>query len=372
MRLVYLHYASLPSRAANTVHVMKMCHAFAQNGNNVTLISLRDKDRLHSKYPLYDFYGVGKSFNVIRVPKPSKKYRKKAISLMSLAARLMIPDVFYSRDIFGCYRAASLGLNVIYESHQPPESLGPKTLDRFLKLSEHPRFRRLIVISEVLKQLYLDLAPRLADRIVVAHDAADLPSCKLTGPAAIEKRAALTIGYVGHLYEGRGIDIIAALAERCRWADFHIVGGMPEGIDHWRTKLADLENVTMHGFVPPAKVSAYLRCFDVVLAPYQRRVFVEGGAETSRWMSPMKIFEYMAHAKPIICSDLPVLREVLEHGRNSLLCDPDDLNAWMAALEQLHSDPALRDRLGRAAEAQVMREHTWVKRASSVLEGLNI
>jgi glycosyltransferase involved in cell wall biosynthesis len=87
-------------------------------------------------------------------------------------------------------------------------------------------------------------------------------------------------------------------------------------------------------------------------------------------MSPLKVFGYMAAAKPILCSDLPVLHEVIEDGRNGILVPPDDPDAWATALQRLIEDRALREQLGATAHADFLTRHTWRQRASRVLEGL--
>ena len=79
----------------------------------------------------------------------------------------------------------------------------------------------------------------------------------------------------------------------------------------------------------------------------------------------MKIFEYMAAAKPIIASDLPVLREVLNDS-NAILVDPEDIDAWRDALAALR-DPKRREQLGRKAHDDFLRSYTWQARASRVL-----
>ena len=40
---------------------------------------------------------------------------------------------------------------------------------------------------------------------------------------------------------------------------------------------------------------------------------------------PLKIFEYMAHSKAIVASNLDIFREILEHGIKVLLVGPDDV-----------------------------------------------
>ena len=63
--------------------------------------------------------------------------------------------------------------------------------------------------------------------------------------------------------------------------------------------------------------------------PYSRRTVAHGGITTD-WMSPLKMFEYMAAARPIVASDLPALREVLNEN-NALLIPPDNATALAAA-----------------------------------------
>jgi len=108
---------------------------------------------------------------------------------------------------------------------------------------------------------------------------------------------------------------------------------------------------------------------DILLAPYQNRVTLttKGKGDISKWMSPLKIFEYMAHAKAIVASDLPVLKEVLCHEVNSLLCPPQDIEAWQNALLELANNSSLRTALGDTARQEFVKRYTWKGRGEVVL-----
>lgn len=84
-------------------------------------------------------------------------------------------------------------------------------------------------------------------------------------------------------------------------------------------------------------------------------------------MSPLKIFEYMSSAKPVLCSDLPVLSEVMEHEGNCLLLSPEDSGAWVAALNSLRSNPDYARALGKRAFDSFVNNYTWEQRAQRVL-----
>lgn len=198
-----------------------------------------------------------------------------------------------------------------------------------------------------------------------------MPPDRQVNRASSESSAAegtLKVGYVGHLYQGRGINLLIELARRCSWLHIHIVGGEPEDVQYWEQASRDLDNVTLHGYVKPAETAAYRRMCDVLVAPYQQVVQVAGKQiDTSKWMSPLKIFEYMATGKAVVCSDLPVLREVLRDGENALLCRPDDVDGWCEAMERLRADVDLRRLLGERAYRDYVEKYTWEQRAARLL-----
>ncbi|OWK21890.1 hypothetical protein AJ88_12740 [Mesorhizobium amorphae CCBAU 01583] len=126
-------------------------------------------------------------------------------------------------------------------------------------------------------------------------------------------------------------------------------------------------NIVFHGYVPHARISSFLAAFDVVLAPYQRvvRGVDNNTTNLADWMSPLKAFEYMAHGKAILCSDLPVLREIFTADENALLCSPDDVMDWTSALTQLRDNTELRTRLGENARRRMQCEFTreaWARK----------
>ena len=127
------------------------------------------------------------------------------------------------------------------------------------------------------------------------------------------------------------------------------------------------KNIFFYGFVSPGETHKYYNAFDVVLAPYSPRVTVGGHdkLDTSKFMSPIKIFEYMSYKKAIIASDMPVLREILNE-RNSILVDPSKIKDWIGAIEKLKSYQQ-RDKISNQAIID-FKEYTWKKRALNVVK----
>jgi glycosyltransferase involved in cell wall biosynthesis len=102
--------------------------------------------------------------------------------------------------------------------------------------------------------------------------------------------------------------------------------------------------------------------------PYGEKIAASSGGDIAPYLSPMKLFEYLASGRAVLSSDLPVLREVLDD-RIAVLLPPGDLGAWASALETLIADPDRRERLGAAGRTAAGR-YSWKARAERILAGL--
>jgi len=62
------------------------------------------------------------------------------------------------------------------------------------------------------------------------------------------------------------------------------------------------------------------------------------------------------------------LREILEDGRNALLCDPEDIESWERALLILSKEKDYRIWLGETARSELLSTYSWSSRASKLIE----
>lgn len=371
MRITYVSGSRIPSVAANSVHVMKMCAAFASQGHETTLLAQAGSFTCSD---VFSYYGVHPRFDIVWKRRPAHKagailYGKRAGSWIR---GQNAPDVVYGRCLYGILAARNAGKCLVYEAHAPPRLRVHWLLEKMLL--RHSSLSRLVVISHALKREYLRLFPWLDESLVlVAPDGADpLPDEQELGSVDTwpGRPQCIQVGYVGHLYPGRGIEVIADLARRMPRVDFHVIGGTDNDVARWKSVCAEA-NMHFHGFFPHGNLLPIMTRLDVVLAPYQRSVGTAGGkADTGRWMSPLKVFEYMAVGKAIVASDLPVLREILRDQENALLCGPEDVDAWEKAIRVLQQNSHLRTTLGRVAQEEFLERYTWKQRARAVVSGL--
>ncbi len=421
MKIAYVAESVIPSESANSIHVMKMCNALAAAGHDVTLIVPSGRRQaLPEISDIHAFYDVQPFFQIIRVAWPNIRNTARwwsAEIIESIAS--LEPDVVYSRSLFSSHALSRAGYHVVFEAHEMIPASGAcaalgisrfsgalraaATLCRewlkyrgsnahdfnklwktwwqvstlggfsdqsviFSDLVRSKRLLKLVTITQALGQDLLTAFPLLAKRVIIAPDGADLLTAK-TNKSRHARQTNFVAGYCGHLYPGKGMELIEKLATTCGDISFHIVGGKPADLRKWRDRMAPYTNVVFYGHVPHAKTQSYIGDFDVCLLPNQERVhtFARSGPNIGAHTSPLKMFEYMSAGKPILASDLSVLREILVHEENALLSPPDNPDAWMKALYRLRDDHALRLRLGRNAKRALEQTLTWRARADRIV-----
>jgi len=236
----------------------------------------------------------------------------------------------------------------------------------------------IIVITDRLKERILSDYPELnKNKIATFPDGADL--CDLDANTLKEYKETINafgygvnIGYTGTAGEGRGLDLICYLASKLPKVAFHIVGMVESDFYMFVGKInPHPENIIFHGFKNSSSIPYFISSFDLMLAPYQKKVIIKGSdrrakeTDTGQWMSPIKIFEYMASGTPFITSDLAVLREVLDENNSSLVA-PEISSLWQEEIERFLLSPEIFKRKAIKAKTQLEDMYTWDARALGI------
>jgi glycosyltransferase involved in cell wall biosynthesis len=88
---------------------------------------------------------------------------------------------------------------------------------------------------------------------------------------------------------------------------------------------------------------------------------------SARFTSPLKLFAYMASGKPILASDLPSIREVLDD-TCAYFFTPDDAQNLARGVEKVLSDATGAAERGHEAREKV-KAYSWKARAARILVG---
>lgn len=177
------------------------------------------------------------------------------------------------------------------------------------------------------------------------------------------------VGYVGSLLAYEGLDLVveavAALRDRGDPVHCLLVGGGPEQ-DGLRTLVEELgieSHVHLVGAVPQSAVRAYFGLLDAFAMPrLDRRV--------CRLVTPLKPYEAMATATPLIVSDLEPLREIVGDRATGLIVEPESSGALAEAIAELATDPDLARNLGELGRQQTLDQRGAWTRVAGIYEDL--
>jgi glycosyltransferase involved in cell wall biosynthesis len=373
MKISVITTSLVPSNTANSIQAMKAVHALAQNGHQVKL--WLPGSGMHPWSDLAEHYGLTTPFDIhwLSCWKPLRHYDFSWLAYR--LARRWGPGLIYTWTPQVAILGLQAGLPVVLEVHDRPTGrLGPRLFRRFLKLKG--RKRLLVITTALQRKLEQQFGDDLDARIIqIAPNGVDLSRYdNLPEPGEARRRLqlpeGLTIGYTGHFYAGRGMELLHSLAGVFPQVNFLWVGGRPEDVTAWRSRLQQegLTNVTLTGFIPNAHLPLYQAASDILLMPYETAIAGSGGGNSAEICSPMKMFDYLAAGRAIVTSDLPVLHEVLNEN-NALFCLPQEKESWIAGIEQLLKDAPKREGMGRNAHQDSAR-YGWQVRAANALSNL--
>jgi glycosyltransferase involved in cell wall biosynthesis len=270
-------------------------------------------------------------------------------------------DIIYSNEPLPLFFASFFFKSCFYEAHDFPKRT-------FLNRTLFSRVKGIIATNKW-KAEELARAFGLAnEKILYEPNAVDVEAFARASGIALRKKlnvsnSIVLLGYVGALRTmemEKGIDMaleaLAALPPR-----FHmlVVGGSPEDKDFYKRMANSLgihDRVVFTGWVKHSTVPEYMAACDVLIAPFPRNEHYD------LFMSPMKVFEYMATGKPIAASRLRTIEEILDDS-NAFLFEPGNKADLISKVTEASATEG-RARAARARER--VQEHSWEKRASRI------
>ena len=217
---------------------MKMCQAMTQDGYEVELFAPAYQRPFMNLQDLLRTYGIKRPFKITWL---ADSFRGWGYAYRATrAAQRAGVDIVYARSLQGAMLASRAGIPTWYEAHDLPRGRLAPIYFYWLRTSQN--FRYLIVITEALERMFRQylLGSFPEQQIIVAPDGVDLEQFVDLKPPAVAKRQLniasdqYVAGYAGHLYAGRGVDVIIGCAERLSDVLFLVVGGEPSDIAYWQ------------------------------------------------------------------------------------------------------------------------------------------
>jgi glycosyltransferase involved in cell wall biosynthesis len=376
MKIAVITNSRIPSLTANSIQAMKVTQALMQLDHDVRMFAPRETEVPTSEH-LRAHYGLRLAPDLKLIPSIRLFKRLDFVVRAQNAAEAFGADLIYTWLPQSAVFALQRKYPVVLEMHADVAGrMGAWWLRQFW----NARGRKVMTVTTSALRNALERSTNLKfpnEALIVAPNGVELEKyADLPSPAEARHQLnlpdGLTVGFTGHIYPGRGADLLFELAKQMPQVNFLWVGGTPELVDTWRGKLsaAGVTNVTMTGFVQHERIPLYQAAADVLLMPYSRSISASSGQDIAEVINPMKMFEYMASGRAIVSADLPSIREVLNDG-NAVLCEAGNwelvIGNWRLEIEALLGDEARRLALSAQARKDV-EQLTWVKREERVIK----
>jgi glycosyltransferase involved in cell wall biosynthesis len=391
-KLIYIANARLPTENAHGFQIVKMCEAFVQNGVQVVLMHpFRYQPDLLKGQSIFEYYSVPSVFetrtlsniDVIRIERLFPRVVFTPLFFIhallwglhaALKAQREGADLFYTRDAAIAYWLLRLNLPTIYEAHVVPKRGQRLLLKNFVA---NPSLKLVVVLTGFIKERFVEIGFS-PDRVAVFSDGADL-SLFSQLPSTLECRRRLglpedrpIIGYIGRFRTMEMEKGIPELIQAMAYVRFInekeplllCVGGPMDPVRVYveiARRCGVLESsLRFVDRVPNREVPLWTRACDLVTIPWRWNEF------SAYFTSPLKLFEYMAAGATIIASDLPSIREVVRHGENAWLVEPENLTELGKGIKYLLQNGSLKKSLSDQARKSA-EKYSWRQRACGIL-----
>jgi glycosyltransferase involved in cell wall biosynthesis len=199
---------------------------------------------------------------------------------------------------------------------------------------------------------------------IVVHNYPDLTLLPNPMPATEVKKGKVLI-YVGGISRIRGaVEMVRALEflEHIPDLRLDLIGRFePPELESKLQRLPGYRRVRYLGWMKPKDLYPYLLKGDiglVCLHPVSRYVIA----------FPVKLFEYMAAGLPMVASNFPLWKEIVEGNNCGLCVDPLNPKEVAEAIEYLLEHPDLRRKMGENGRRAVMKKYNWKKEEGKLLK----
>src|SRR3989344_3204590 len=358
----YVTSVRLPTDRAYGYAIMKMCEEFARAGASVELIVPQrhgpqgDPFRHYSLQPLFTL----RRLSTTDISGKSERitfgyYIDLASFLLSLFFPRFPDAIVYTRD----YQVALVARSkhIVLEVHSVPTR-------SWIFSHALRRVEKFVVITHGIKDALIELGTQ-KERIFVAPDAVDLAEFDIE-PSREEvwreygvnpqKKIVL---YTGHFYEWKGAETLADAATLPPDIEIVLLGGVARELADFKERYSS-KHVHIIGFQPREKMPGLLKSADVLVLPNSGKAKI-----SSHYTSPLKLLQYMASGTPIVASDLPSIREILDDS-SAYWFTPDDPQSLAARIKGvLENSGEAREKARKALGAS--KQYTWTQRAKTIL-----
>lgn len=392
----------IPSHKAHSVNTVKMAEGFYLLGHDVEVLIVKRFLETINRFKfknIHEFYGVNKGIKFKYFTDKTFSFFTEARYLRGISRNLLkilkkiVPRI---EEFFGPYKKISTYCKInridlcfcrdteiaayynilnkiptLIESHYNAKLYINPNMEKLFNLSRNKSFKALITIHNVLKKYFMNYGiPE--EKILVHEDVADLSEFDKIVENKLDLRKKLNLPlnkkiilYTGHMRKEGGIKTIFEAANLLKNENYcyYLIGGDKHQIKFWKNYLVKNNidvKVNIIGFKPHKIIPYYLKAADILLAIYSK------DDPVIKYISPMKLFEYMASKTPIIASKWKRISEILNNDE-CIFTKLDDPKNLSKKIKHLITDKELQNKLTKNAYNK-SRNFTYKKRCQKIIK----
>ena len=356
-KIYYVSELNLISKSAYSIHVMKMCEAISKLNYNLELITTSNV----SSNKIFNYYNIRNKFKVTSV-------FKKKISLNFFLRILMSIKIIYqthNEDCLYITRSIIFGIvssvlkkKTILELHHEITGCTKFLYDLLNKINKIENLNYIFLHKNLSKVYNIK-----KKNVIILNDAVNINDFKNHN----YKKFYNACVYVGSFFEGKGFEQILRLAKINKKINFHVYGEKKFYLNNY----SQLNNLKIFDHKPYKLIPKILSKYHVALMPYQKKIKGRSSIQIEKYISPLKMFDYMASKLIIVASDLKIYRHILVNNHNCKLIKLNNDRAWSETLNYIFMNLNKHKHLKKNA-FRTAKIYSWENRAELIFKKFKI
>jgi len=231
---------------------------------------------------------------------------------------------------------------------------------------------KVVVVTQQAKNYYLqNIAGIKGEKIICAPNTIDANiflNYKIDDQIIERFKDNFTILYLGAVNIRRGLDTtikaIAKLKSRIPQIKFVIVGGRSRDMATLKNLVQEYQvtnYVSFEGWQDLTLFASYIEASDICISPIKRNLHHDTTFAN-------KLFQYMSIGKPVIVSDCPPQKKVVDNENCGLTFRGDDVEDLADKIMQLYNHTEIRKEMGQKGKKAVLKKYNWNETGKNLVE----
>jgi hypothetical protein len=359
--LNYICEVNFPNTSAYSIHVAKICDAFA---TEKLIVNLFVPNSTINNKEIKKIYNLKNIINVKSIFK--KKTRLNFFFILIFVIKIIFlqkkeinkEHLYLTRSILFGIIGSIFFKNIILELHHEPIGFTGRIFYFFKKIKIINRLRFILIHKNLIDKI----KPKL-NYFICLDDGVNIDDFKINES---KKKYKNTCVYIGSFHKGKGFNLIRQLSIECPKIKFHLYGDL----NFLQNKISR-KNLKFFNYIEYKLVPKILSKYEVAIMPYEKIV---GGRSKNlnitNNMSPIKMFDYLASKKIILATNLKVYNHILKNKFNSILINSENILEWKKNIIDIFQNTRKYKYLKYNA-FNTAKKFTWNNRVKKILVFFN-